>query len=42
MKAFFRITFEDISAETATELLAELDKLLAELPKHQTELNLIG
>lgn len=42
MRAFFRITFEEIDTQAATELLATLQEVLKELPTSQVELNLIG
>ena len=42
MRAYIRITFEEIETETATEILAEIKKLIEELPKAVVELNLIG
>lgn len=42
MRAFFRITFEEIDTQAATELLATIKEILLELPKSQVELNLIG
>jgi len=42
MRAFIRISFEDIEAQAATELLATIKEILEELPKAQVELNLIG
>jgi hypothetical protein len=42
MRAFFRVTVENIEAEQATELLANIRELTKELPGVQVELNLIG
>ena len=42
MRAYIRITFDEIEAEVATELLASIKELVKDLPKAIVELNLIG